>query len=265
MMHFISGLPRSGSTLLAAILRQNPRFHAGMTSPVGSIYQAMLSAVSRRNESAVFISDEQRKRLLRGVFESYYRDTLEPVIFDTNRLWCAQMSAVAELFPDAKVICCVRHFSWILDSIERLGREHPFELSGLFGFETGLTVAHRCNRLGGDGIAGWALDALKEACYGPHRDRLLLIDYEALCKEPARSLRALYDFLGEPLFDHDLNHLDYDAPEFDLQLGAAGLHRVKPRVEWVERRSILPPEIFQRYARNSFWLDGIAGVRVITP
>jgi Sulfotransferase family len=25
--HFISGLPRSGSTLLAAILRQKPRFH----------------------------------------------------------------------------------------------------------------------------------------------------------------------------------------------------------------------------------------------
>jgi sulfotransferase len=34
-IHFISGLPRSGSTLLSAILRQNPRFHAGMTGPVG--------------------------------------------------------------------------------------------------------------------------------------------------------------------------------------------------------------------------------------
>ncbi|MEG3936419.1 MULTISPECIES: sulfotransferase [unclassified Microcoleus] len=33
--HFISGLPRSGSTLLAALLRQNPRFHGAMTSPLG--------------------------------------------------------------------------------------------------------------------------------------------------------------------------------------------------------------------------------------
>ena len=32
--HFISGMPRSGSTLLAAILNQNPRFRAGMTSPL---------------------------------------------------------------------------------------------------------------------------------------------------------------------------------------------------------------------------------------
>lgn len=36
--HFISGLPRSGSTLLAAILRQNPRFLAATTSPVGEVH-----------------------------------------------------------------------------------------------------------------------------------------------------------------------------------------------------------------------------------
>ncbi|MGI4764644.1 MAG: sulfotransferase, partial [Janthinobacterium lividum] len=33
-MHFISGLPRSGSTLLAALLRQNPTVHAHISSPV---------------------------------------------------------------------------------------------------------------------------------------------------------------------------------------------------------------------------------------
>lgn len=35
--HFMSGLPRSGSTLLAAIVSRNPRFHAGMTSPAGGL------------------------------------------------------------------------------------------------------------------------------------------------------------------------------------------------------------------------------------
>jgi hypothetical protein len=54
-IHFISGLPRAGSTLLAALLRQNPRFSAGMTSPVGSLFNAMLTATSARNEGAVFL------------------------------------------------------------------------------------------------------------------------------------------------------------------------------------------------------------------
>jgi hypothetical protein len=35
-IHFISGLPRSGSTLLAALLRQNPRFEAGMSGPLAA-------------------------------------------------------------------------------------------------------------------------------------------------------------------------------------------------------------------------------------
>jgi sulfotransferase len=35
--HFISGLPRAGSTLLSAILKQRPRFSATMTSPVAAL------------------------------------------------------------------------------------------------------------------------------------------------------------------------------------------------------------------------------------
>ncbi|HEX8778946.1 MAG TPA: sulfotransferase, partial [Rhodanobacter sp.] len=41
--HFISGLPRSGSTLLAAILKQNPRFRAGMTSPLADIMGVVIA------------------------------------------------------------------------------------------------------------------------------------------------------------------------------------------------------------------------------
>jgi len=47
--------------LLAAILRQNPRFQAGMTSPVGGMYMALHGAMSRRNEAAVFIGEERHR------------------------------------------------------------------------------------------------------------------------------------------------------------------------------------------------------------
>ncbi|MEG3941427.1 MULTISPECIES: sulfotransferase [unclassified Microcoleus] len=62
--HFISGLPRSGSTLLAALLRQNPRFHSGMTSRVGSLAERMLCAMSDNNQCSVFISPEQKLALI---------------------------------------------------------------------------------------------------------------------------------------------------------------------------------------------------------
>lgn len=69
-IHFISGLPRSGSTLLAAILRQNPRFHAGMSSPMGSLFMALQGAISRRNEASVFIDKSQKHELLKGLFDN---------------------------------------------------------------------------------------------------------------------------------------------------------------------------------------------------
>ncbi|EUA91313.1 sulfotransferase [Mycobacterium ulcerans] len=45
-IHFISGLPRSGSTLLAALLRQNPRFQAGMSGPLAGLFGALLDEMS---------------------------------------------------------------------------------------------------------------------------------------------------------------------------------------------------------------------------
>ena len=89
--HFISGLPRSGSTLLAAILRQNPRFQAGMTSPVGGFVHALLTQVSASSEFANQVDQTQRKNLLTGLFHSYYQqDADREVIFDTNRTRCAK-------------------------------------------------------------------------------------------------------------------------------------------------------------------------------
>ncbi len=267
-IHFIAGLPRSGSTLLAGILRQNPRFHAAMTSPVGGIYMAMQSAVSRRNEAAVFITDDQKRALLRGVFTSYYAEIgAERVVFDTNRIWCTKMPQIAGHFVNARVICCVRDVRWIMDSIERLVRRNPLELSGMFGFDAGGTVYTRINRIAAsDGLVGFALDALREAFFGEHANRLILVDYEALTREPTRTLARIYDFIGEAPFAHDFGDVEYAADEFDLPLGTPGLHTVRRKVEFVERSTVLPPGLFQRFAGDAFWTEpgaNIHGVPVL--
>ena len=254
-LHFISGLPRSGSTLLAALLRQNPRFHAGMTSPVGALYMALEGALSRRNEAAVFIDETHRHDVLRGLFESYYRRLLpEKLVFDTNRAWCAKLPALTRLFPEARVICCVRAIPWIMDSVERLVRRNAFELSGMFGYEAGGTVFTRVNRLAaGDGMVGFALDALKEGFYGEQANRLILVEYQALTRAPGETMRLLYDQLGEPHFAHDFEYVEYEADAFDLSLGTPGLHQVRRKVEWTERESVLPPELFNRFQNDAFW------------
>lgn len=211
--------------------------------------------MSRRNEASVFINDAQRADVLRGLFVNYYGNIPEyDVIFDTNRIWCTKLPALSRLFPNMKVICCVRSISWIIDSIEKLSRQNAFELSGLFGFDASSTVYTRANSLAqSSGLVGYALDALREAFYGEESDRLMLLEYEDLCKDPKHSLERLYDFIGEPRFDHDFDNVAYSAEDFDLKLGAKGLHTVRRKVEWIERSTILPPDLFNRFRNDMFW------------
>lgn len=262
-LHFISGLPRSGSTLLAAILRQNPRFHAGMTSPVGSMYMALEGAMSRRNETAVFIDDHARRDVLRGLFESYYsRIHAEKLVFDTNRVWTAKLPGLTQLFPDSRVICCVRNIAWVMDSIERLVRKNAFELSGMFGFDPGSTVYTRVNQVArSEGMVGFALDALREGFFSEQAARMILVEYQALTRAPRDTLALIYDFLGEAWFEHDFDNVEYEAENFDIALGAPGLHTVRRKVEWIERETVLPPDIFQRFLNDMFWRVPEANVR----
>ena len=255
-IHFISGLPRSGSTLLAALLRQNPRFEAAMSGPLAGLFGALLREMSGRNEYSVFIDDAKRERILHGLFDNFYADCTAEVIFDTNRGWCAWMPAIARLFPDAKVIACVRELPWVVDSIERLVQRNVFSPSAIFNYSADGTVYNRANDVvAQDGMVGAPYNALKQACYGGQRERLLLVQYETLTTDPAKTMHAIYAFLGEPPFEHDFDHIDYDVTEFDQRLGTPGLHTVRSMVKAEPRETLLPPDLFKRFVHDDFWRD----------
>lgn len=266
-VHFISGLPRSGSTLLAALLRQNPRFHAGMSGPLAGLFGALLGEMSARNEFSVFIDDAKRERILHGLFDNFYADCPAEVIFDTNRAWCGWMPAVSRLFPEAKMLACVRDLQWVVDSIERLIQRNVFTPSSIFGFNPGGTVYTRANGVvAQDGMVGASYDMLKQACYGAQRDRLLVVQYESLTTDPGRTMRAIYDFIDEPVFEHSFDNIDYDVTEFDERAGTPGLHTVHREVRAQPRETVLPPDLFNRFVRDAFWRDPAsipAGLRVV--
>lgn len=259
--HFISGLPRAGSTLLAAILRQNPRFHAGMTSPVGALMSGMLQQFAAGTEFGSTITPAQRRRLVRGLFDSYYADQADKaVVFDTNRLWSARLPALMDQFPQAKVIACVRNVAWVMDSLERRYRADPYELTRLFNDDVERnTVYSRVDTLAQrNRLVGFAWAALKEAFYGEHADKLLIVDYDLLAQAPRKVIPLVYQFLGQEAWPHDYENVQYDAPDFDAPLGVRGLHKVRPQVSLEQRSTILPPDLFEQYSALSFWKNGAA-------
>jgi sulfotransferase len=240
--------------LLAALLRQNPRFEAGMSGPLAGLFGALLGEMSARNEFSMFIDDTRRQRILRGLFDNFYGDSTAEVVFDTNRRWCAWMPAIARLFPEAKTIACVRELQWVVDSIERLIQHNVFNPSSIFNYSASGTVYSRATSVvAPDGMVGAPYDALKQACYGAQKHRLLLVQYETLTTDPARTMQAIYAFLGEPMFEHDFDHVDYDVTEFDERAGTPGLHTVRSVVHAEPRDTLLPPDLFKRFIHDAFW------------
>ncbi len=257
-IHFISGLPRSGSTLLSAILRQNPKIHAGMTSPVGPVFNAALTAMGAENEFSVFFKEEQKRDILMGIFDGFYDHVDAPgVVFDTNRMWTSRLAAVRKLLPEAKMICCVRNPAWVMDSVERLIRKNAFDVSRIFNSaQERSTVYTRADALlNPHRMIGFAWSALKEAYYSELSDMLLLVDYDLLASRPAEVLPLIYGFIGEEPFEHDFDNVEYQAEDFDSQLLAKGLHTVRGKVELKPRQTILPPDLFKRCQDLTFWHD----------
>lgn len=258
-MHFISGLPRSGSTLLSAILRQNPRFSAAMSSPLAAMLGTMQSKMSG-GEYNGFYDDATRAAMLRGVFANYYGQKVatlsaESVVFDTNRTWTGRAALLADLFPQSRIICCVRDIGWIIDSIERMLAKNPLQVSRVFGFQPGSSVYARVEMLmnSDSGLIGLAWSTLREAWYGEHAGRIIVVPYDHLVKEPKRTMLRLYSELHETPFLHDFNNVAYEEPDYDAGIGMPGLHTIRQKVAYSERMPCIPPDIFAKGASAHFW------------
>ena len=152
------------------------------------------------------------------------------------------------------MIACVRNVAWVMDSIERLYRKNPYENTALFGsdaerstvFTRTETLAQR-NRL-----VGLAYSGLKEACYSKEGRAMLVVDYDLLVQRPAHVIPLIYQFLGEEAYPHDYDNLDFDTPDYDEGLGLVDLHKVRKKVSPEPRETILPPDLFEQYAKPSF-------------
>lgn len=252
--HFITGLPRSGSTLLSAILKQNPFFHASITDPLATMVKGVIETSQNGPGIKYEVPLQRRTNILKGLFDGYYKDVDKPVIFNTNRAWTLLTPQIDTVFPESKFIVCVRDIKWILDSFEIAHRKNPLTTSTINGGTIG-TVYSRCESLmTNEGIIGFPYIGIKQAITGNEKHKLFLIEYDKLCKNPEAVLRALYAFIGEPFFKHDFNNVEGSWDEYDSEIGIS-LHTVRKQVSYTPRKTIIPPDIAMKYSNMEVWRE----------
>jgi sulfotransferase len=256
--YFISGLPRSGSTLLSGILKQNPEFYADIASPVLGIVSGTIDFLTGC-ENNFNIDEKQRESILQHIFEGYYSNIDRPVVFDSSRAWTSKTPLLQNLFPQTKILCCVRDIRWVLDSFERIAAKNPYYTNTLIDAEANQSVTTRCDFLMDPTKAGQVIKSwfwVKEGL-AMNPSMIYVVEYNSLCKKPEQTMREIYDFIGKPYYNHDFDNVEYSNELFDLRCNLKDLHTVKRKVEYVERKTILPEEVWNKYSGKDFWKEPI--------
>jgi len=250
--YFISGLPRSGSTLLSAILRQNPEFYADIASQVEALTGSSIDIVTG-GESNLTVTEDQRKNLMYGIFDGYYQHIDKPVIFDSSRSWTKKTNFLKALFPYTKILCPVRDIVSILNSFEVILNKNCFYTKQINEKVFSQNIFMRIQEIFEREIINY-YSFLQEG-YALNPEMIHFIEYENLCKEPEKTMRGVYEFLEKPYYSHDFENLEYSNENFDRACNLKDLHTVKRRVEYKPPRIILPPEIVQKYSEMNmeFW------------
>lgn len=252
-VYMVSGLPRSGSTLLMNILGQNPEFYV---TPTSGILDMLLQVRNTWDKNQAFkaqdneTSTRKKVNVLNAMFDGYYADVEQTVCFDKNRGWPSFLEMVEELRggrENVKVLLTLRDVRDVLASFELLHRKTS--ALGQTPQENGdpkksrTAVGRMEIMVDQDQPVGRAFNIVKDAFVRGWGDCMHIVEYDKLTAQPEATMKEIYQFLGKDYFNHDFDHVEQLTVEDDAAHGYVDLHKIRQQVKPQKPKW---PEVFDR-------------------
>lgn len=257
---FVSGLPRSGSTLLMNLLGQNPDVYVTPTSCCHEILWTTRNSWFTFQEHKADEKASNPKNLQRVLYSilNSYHDTDTSIIIDKHRSWIHSIELLEfTLQQKAKIIVPVRDIADILSSFEKLYRSNAHLTNVPGEFISNQTTEGRCLHWSSHrGELGIAYNRLKDCFRRGYGDRLLLVEYDALTRNPAYTMDQIWKFLDMEPISHDFkNVIQITEENDDITPYGKNLHKIRPVVEYAPSDSmeILGMDILSNYKHLEFW------------
>lgn len=243
------------------ILGQNPAFHV---TPTSGILDILVTTRNQWNKNVAFRAipwEESEKvlcQVLRRIMEGYFEHVEKPVCFDKSRGWLEFLelaSVVVGGRERVRVLVTVRDLRDVCASFEKLYRKTA--ATGQIPQEQAdrrlkmKTAVGRLQVFIDDGQpVGRAFNAIRDAITRGWRNNILFIEFEALTRNPAKAMQAVYAFLGEPPFEHDFDNVEQITFEDDSAHGFKDLHKIRSKVEPMEPQwsKVYDPAVFREQA-----------------
>jgi sulfotransferase len=237
---FMAGLPRSGSTLLSAILNQNPDIYSGPQTDLPRMILALYQEFDRSESARAGYNSDGHMNIVRQIPNNFYYNTDKKYIIDKNRTWGTidNLKLLDLLSNDVKIICPVRPILEVLASFVRLFEKNPNNFCDKW--VSNIPSAYyrhindaRCDLLmAHDQGIEHSIFSLASALNPEHAHKFHFVVYQDLITNPTKTIEDVYKFLGIPKFNHNFNNMKWvPMPNEEEVFGIPNMHSVASKLK----------------------------------
>lgn len=219
---FIAGMPRSGSTVLSALLHQNPNIHAeGMSAVCQLMWDANVSC--RDNCAEALISANRGQSavdIISAIPKIYYKNVQKSIIVDKNRNWChpANVEIIKRFItPTPKIIVLDRELDDVVRSFIELGRRNNVEIPESELRKKGTNPIMSCYQT-------------VQLARKNNNGEFLFVDFDKFISNPRKTVDEIYGFCGWSKFEHNFANIELVHKDVGGVYLLDGLHETRPLI-----------------------------------
>ena len=254
-LFFLVALPRSGNTLFASIMNQNPEIAA---TP-NSITLEIMKDLFLLKQTDVFKNYPDHKSLdnvLDAVYDNYYRNWPQRIIIDRGPVMTTgNLALMQKHFKEPfKVIVLLRDLMDVLASYMQWYTKNSNAFPNRFNCKNDEEKLMML--MNNKGAIAKDLEAIKNSYNYPGLCHY--VKYDDMVTQPEQEFRKIYQFLGEPYFNHRFNNLDQvsvNGLSYDDKIVGSNMHKLfdgpirKVYNPYVEK---IPERIKEKYGHIRF-------------
>jgi len=252
-LFFLVAQPRSGNTLFASIMNQNPE----IACTPNSITLEIMKDLFLLKQTDVFQNYPDHRSLdnvLDVVYDTYYKDWPQPIIIDRGPVMTQGNFALMQKHfkRPFKCIVLLRDTMDVLASYMKWYTENPDAFVNKLANTDEEKLSIVMNK---EGAVAKDLEAIKNS-YN-YKDMCHYVKYDDLVSQPEQEIRKVYQFMNLPYFNHrfqDLQQVEVNGMKYDDTVLGKNMHNIRATVKKVPNPYIdkIPERIRQKYEHIRF-------------
>ena len=254
-LFFLVALPRSGNTVFASLMNQNPK----IACTANSITLEIMKDLYLLKKTDVFQNFSDHKSLdnvMNVVYNFYYKDWPQSIIIDRGPVMTTGNFGLMQKHFNGTFKCIVllRDLMDVLASYMKWYTENPDAFPNRFGLkndEEKLSMIMNKN-----GAVAKDVEAIKNSFNYP--EICHFVKFNELMTNPREELQKIYKFLEEPYYPHyfeNLKDININGIEYDDTIVGKNMHKLfegpirKVYNPYIEK---IPERIRQKYEHIRF-------------